>query len=103
MTKLYDVAVVGATGVVGETMLSILAERKFTVRDVYPVASSRSAGSLLPFGDKELVVQYLEKFDLSKVQLGLFSPGASVSAIYAPKSAAAGCLVIDHTPEFSYE
>jgi aspartate-semialdehyde dehydrogenase len=103
MSKLFDVAVVGATGVVGETMLSILAEREFPVRNVYAVASERSAGGLVPYKDKELVVQDLAKFDFSKTQIGLFSPGASVSAIYAPKAAAAGCAVIDNTSQFRYE
>jgi aspartate-semialdehyde dehydrogenase len=97
------VAVVGATGAVGETMLEILAERKFPVGEVYAVASSRSAGSRVKFGDRSLVVQDLAEFDFSKVQIGLFSPGASVSAVYAPKAAAAGCVVIDNTSQFRYD
>lgn len=103
MSKKYDVAVVGATGAVGETMLEILAERKFPVGEVYAVASSRSAGSRVRFGDRSLVVQDLAEFDFSKVQIGLFSPGASVSAVYAPKAAAAGCVVIDNTSQFRYD
>ncbi|AHK78785.1 aspartate-semialdehyde dehydrogenase [Ectothiorhodospira haloalkaliphila] len=103
MSKTYDVAVVGATGAVGETMLSILAERKFPVGQVYAVASSRSAGSRVSFGDRQLVVQDLAEFDFSKVQIGLFSPGASVSKEYAPKAAAAGCVVIDNTSQFRYD
>ncbi|MFZ5620945.1 MAG: aspartate-semialdehyde dehydrogenase [Pseudomonadota bacterium] len=103
MSKKYDVAVVGATGAVGETMLEILAERKFPVGEVYAVASSRSAGSRVKFGDRSLVVQDLAGFDFSKVQIGLFSPGASVSAVYAPKAAAAGCVVIDNTSQFRYD
>jgi len=103
MSKKYDVAVVGATGAVGETMLEILAERKFPVGEVYAVASSRSAGSRVKFGDRSLVVQDLASFDFSKVQIGLFSPGASVSAVYAPKAAAAGCVVIDNTSQFRYD
>ncbi|MEM7469139.1 MAG: aspartate-semialdehyde dehydrogenase [Pseudomonadota bacterium] len=99
----YDVAVVGATGAVGETMLSILAERKFPVGKVYAVASSRSAGSRVPFGTKQLIVEDLESFDFSRVQIGLFSPGASVSAIYAPKAGEAGCVVIDNTSQFRYD
>ncbi|MBI5041933.1 MAG: aspartate-semialdehyde dehydrogenase, partial [Gammaproteobacteria bacterium] len=93
----------GATGAVGETMLEILAERKFPVGEVYAVASSRSAGSRVKFGDRMLVVQDLAEFDFSKVQIGLFSPGASVSAEYAPKAAAAGCVVIDNTSQFRYD
>ncbi len=103
MSKTCDVAVVGATGAVGETMLSILAERKFPVGKVYALASSRSAGKRVEFGDKQLVVQDLETFDFSKVQIGLFSPGASVSAIHAPRAAAAGCIVIDNTSQFRYD
>ncbi|MCG5524122.1 aspartate-semialdehyde dehydrogenase [Ectothiorhodospira haloalkaliphila] len=103
MSKTYDVAVVGATGAVGETMLSILAERKFPVGQVYALASSRSAGSRVSFGDRQLVVQDLAEFDFSKVQIGLFSPGASVSKEYAPKAAAAGCVVIDNTSQFRYD
>jgi len=103
MAKKYDVAVVGATGAVGETMLSILAERNFPVGEVYAVASSRSAGSRIEFKGRYLTVQDLDVFDFSRVQIGLFSPGASVSKIYAPKAAAAGCVVIDNTSEFRYE
>ncbi|MBI5461270.1 MAG: aspartate-semialdehyde dehydrogenase, partial [Gammaproteobacteria bacterium] len=88
---------------VGETMLEILAERKFPVGEVYAVASSRSAGSRVKFGDRMLVVHDLAEFDFSKVQIGLFSPGASVSAVYAPKAAAAGCVVIDNTSQFRYD
>lgn len=103
MPNTYDVAVVGATGAVGETMLSILAERNFPVGKVYPLASERSAGKKVEFGDKLLTVQNLADFDFSQVQIGIFSPGAPVSAIYAPKAAAAGCIVIDNTSQFRYD
>lgn len=103
MTKQIDVAVVGATGAVGETMLDILHKRNFPVGKVYALASERSAGSTLQFGNKSLIVEDLAEFDFSKVQIGLFSPGASVSAIYAPKAAAAGCIVIDNTSQFRYD
>jgi len=103
MSKTYDIAVVGATGAVGETILSILAERNFPVGKLYPLASSRSAGKRVAFGDKQLVVQNLDTFDFSQVQIGLFSPGASVSKIYAPKAAAAGCIVIDNTSQYRYD
>ena len=103
MSKTYDVAVVGATGAVGETMISILEERNFPVGKVYALASERSAGKRIPFKDGSLVVEDLASFDFSKVQIGLFSPGASVSAEYAPKAAAAGCVVIDNTSQFRYE
>ncbi len=88
MSKKYNVAVVGATGAVGETMLAILHQRNFPVGEVYAVASSRSAGSRVAFGDRMLVVQDLDTFDFSKVQIGLFSPGASVSKIHAPRAGA---------------
>ncbi len=103
MSKKVNVAVVGATGAVGETMLSILAERNFPAEEVFAVASSRSAGKRVPFGDRQLVVEDLEQFDFSKVQIGLFSPGASVSKVYAPKAAEAGCVVIDNTSQFRYD
>ncbi len=102
MSKTYDVAVVGATGAVGEQMLSILKQREFPVGKVYALASERSAGSTVKFGNRDLVVEDLATFDFSKVQIGLFSPGASVSAIYAPKAAAVGCVVIDNTSQFRY-
>ena len=103
MSKTFDVAVVGATGVVGESMLEILAERKFPVGKVYALASERSVGKTVAFGNKELKVGDLAEFDFSKVQIGLFSPGASISAIYAPQAAEAGCVVIDNTSQFRYD
>jgi aspartate-semialdehyde dehydrogenase len=103
VTKQVDVAVVGATGAVGEAMLEILHQRKFPVGKVYALASERSAGSTVQFGNKSLIVEDLAEFDFSKVQVGLFSPGASVSEIYAPKAAAAGCVVIDNTSQFRYD
>ncbi len=103
MSKTFNVAVVGATGAVGETMLAILHQRKFPVGEVYAVASSRSAGSRVAFGDRMLVVRDLDSFDFSKVRIGLFSPGATVSKIHAPRAAAAGCVVIDNTSQFRYD
>ncbi len=101
--KKYNIAVVGATGAVGEVMLEILAERNFPVGTVYALASERSAGKRVKFGNKTLVVEDLSKFDFSKVQIGLFSPGGSVSKEYAPIAASQGCVVIDNTSEFRYE
>ncbi len=103
MSKTYDVAVVGATGAVGETMLSILAERNFPVGEVYALASSRSVGKKVEFGDKLLTVQDLAEFDFSRAQIGLFSAGAAISKEYAPRAAAAGCIVIDNTSQFRYD
>ena len=101
--KKYNVAVVGATGMVGRTMLSILEERNFPVDKVYALASSRSVGKRIPFKDSELIVGDLETFDFNLAEIGLFSPGASVSAIYAPKAVDTGCVVIDNTSQFRYE
>jgi aspartate-semialdehyde dehydrogenase len=84
-------------------MLEILHQREFPVGKVYALASERSAGSRVSFGNKSLVVEDLATFDFSKVQVGLFSPGASVSAEYAPKAAAAGCVVVDNTSQFRYD
>jgi len=103
MSKEFDVAVVGATGAVGETMVSILEQRKFPVRNLYPLASSRSAGGKIQFRGKNITVQDLANFDFSQAQIGLFSAGGSVSADFAPKAAAAGCVVIDNTAHFRYD
>jgi aspartate-semialdehyde dehydrogenase len=103
MSRTFDVAVVGATGAVGEVMLEILAERNFPVGKVYPLASERSAGKRVSFKGKHLTVQSLADFDFSKVQIGLFSAGASISKEYAPKAAAAGCVVVDNTSQFRYD
>ncbi len=103
MNKKYDVAVLGATGAVGETMLSILEERKFPVGEIYPLASSRSAGSKVRFNGRDVTVLDVADFDFSKAKIGLFSAGGSVSAEYAPRAAAAGCVVIDNTAHFRYE
>ena len=103
MSKKFNVAVVGATGAVGETMLSILQERDFPVENLYALASSRSAGSTIRFNGKTIVVEDLENFDFKGVDIGLFSPGASVSKIHAPRAVEAGCVVIDNTSEFRYD
>ena len=100
MTKEVDVAVVGATGAVGEAMLEILEQRNFPIRNLYPLASSRSAGTTIRFKGKSLTIEDLAEFDFSKAQIGLFSAGGSVSAEYAPKAAAAGCIVVDNTSHF---
>ena len=103
MTKKYDVAVVGATGVVGEAMLDILAQRRFPVGEIYALASERSLGKTVAYGSRELNVEDLAEFDFSKVQIGLFSAGGALSAEYAPIAAAAGCVVIDNTSHFRYD
>ena len=95
-----NVAVVGATGAVGEAMLSILEQRNFPVNEIFPLASSRSAGKSVVFNGRSLEVGRLDEFDFSTVELGLFSAGGSVSAEYAPKATAAGCIVVDNTSYF---
>ena len=99
----FSVAVVGATGLVGETMIQVLEERNFPVSQLYALASNRSLGKSVSFRGRSIHVLELESFDFSKADIGLFSPGGEVSRIYAPKAAAAGCVVIDNTSEFRYE
>lgn len=96
----YSVAVVGATGAVGETLLNLLHERAFPVRRLHALASSRSAGQRVAFGEQELEVQNLEDFDFDGVDIAFFSAGGSVSAVHAPRAAAAGAAVIDNTSHF---
>ena len=103
MSKKYNVVIVGATGAVGETMLKVLEERDFPLGELYLLASSRSAGNTLMFKDKPLIIEDLATFDFRKAQIGLFSAGAALSAEYAPKAAAAGCVVIDNTSQFRYD
>jgi aspartate-semialdehyde dehydrogenase len=93
----YRVAVVGATGNVGREMLSILAEREFPVSKLHAVASSRSIGTEVAFGDHTLKAESLETFDFRGVDIVLSSPGSKVSAEFAPRAAKAGAIVIDNT------
>jgi aspartate-semialdehyde dehydrogenase len=101
--RTFRVAVVGATGLVGETMIRVLEERKFPVSQLYPLASNRSIGRSVEFNGKEIPVDDLATFDFGNADIGLFSAGAEVSREYAPKAAAAGCVVIDNTSEFRYQ
>jgi aspartate-semialdehyde dehydrogenase len=103
MTRKFNVAVVGATGAVGEAMIEILQEREFPVNNLYPLASARSVGKTVRFQGKTLDVIDLAEFDFSKVQIGLFSAGASVSEEYASKAAQGGCVVVDNTSQFRYD
>ncbi len=103
MSRQFNVAVVGATGAVGEVMLSILAERKFPVGELVALASARSAGSMVQFGDREIVVQDLATFDPKGIDIALFSAGGATSKDYAPKFAAAGAVVIDNSSTFRYD
>ncbi len=103
MADFYNVAVVGATGAVGEAMLDILARREFPVADIFPLASSRSEGTSVIFNGRERKVGNLADFDFGGVDIGLFSAGASVSAEFAPIAVQAGCVVIDNTSQFRYD
>jgi aspartate-semialdehyde dehydrogenase len=97
----YKVAVVGATGNVGREILSTLAEREFPATEVVPLASSRSTGIEVSYGEDDILkVRDLDGFDFKGCDIALFSPGAKVSAIHAPRAAAAGCVVIDNTSQF---
>jgi aspartate-semialdehyde dehydrogenase len=99
----YNVAVVGATGAVGEAMIEILAERRFPVDELFLLASERSEGKAVRFRGREIRVQRLDRFDFSRARIGLFSAGGPLSADFAPKAAAAGCVVIDNTSHFRYD
>jgi aspartate-semialdehyde dehydrogenase len=97
----YKVAVIGATGNVGREILNILWDRKFPVSKVYALASSRSVGRKVSFGEDEILqVQDLETFDFKGVDFALSSPGAKISAVHSPRAAAVGCIVIDNTSHF---
>src|SRR5687767_2511117 len=99
----YKVAVVGATGNVGREMLSILAEREFPADEVVALASRRSLGTEVSFGDKTLTVKALDHYDFSDVDICLMSAGGSVSKEWSPKIAAAGAVVIDNSSAWRYD
>jgi aspartate-semialdehyde dehydrogenase len=103
MSKTWNVAVVGATGLVGGTMLSILEQRDFPVGEIYPLASARSVGKKIRFKGRDVAVQDLETFDFAQAQIGLFSAGASVSKVHAVRAGKAGCVVVDNTSQFRYQ
>ena len=103
MSKRWNLAVLGATGLVGEMMLTVLEERKFPVQELFPLASERSLGKTVQFHGRAVPVIDAASFDFSRVQLGLFSAGGEVSAVYAPRAAAAGCVIIDNTSQFRYQ
>ena len=98
--KSVNVAIAGASGAVGEALIDILQERKFPVGELALLASSRSEGKRIQFNGKSVQIRRLDEFDFSNTQIGLFSAGGSVSAEFAPKAAAQGCIVIDNTSHF---
>lgn len=103
MAQKFDICVLGATGLVGKTIMEILEERDFPVNKLYPLASSRSAGEFIEFNGESIEVLDADTFDFSQAQIGFFSAGGSTSAKYAPIAGEAGCIVIDNTSEFRYE
>ncbi|MDN2480641.1 aspartate-semialdehyde dehydrogenase [Vibrio astriarenae] len=103
MSQQFNVAVLGATGAVGETILEVLQERKFPVGDIFLLASERSAGKSYRFNGKSVIVQNVEEFDWSQAHIGLFSAGGDLSEKWAPIAADAGVVVIDNTSHFRYE
>ncbi len=103
MSEGFDIAIAGATGAVGEALVEILEERKFPVRTLHLLASERSEGKRIQFRGSSIMVKRLDQFDFNQVQIGLFSAGGDLSAEFAPKAAAAGCVVIDNTSKFRYD
>jgi aspartate-semialdehyde dehydrogenase len=103
MSRQWNVAVVGATGLVGDTMVHVLEERSFPVAELFALASNRSLGKSVSFRGRSIPVDDVATFDFARAQIALFSAGAEVSREYAPKAAAAGCIVIDNTSEFRYD
>ena len=103
MSQAFNVAVLGATGLVGQTMIELLEQRKFPVAELFPLASSRSAGGTITFKGEDIEVLDAESFDWTQVQFAFFSAGGSVSEKYAPLAADGGCVVIDNTSQFRYE
>ncbi|RUO25203.1 aspartate-semialdehyde dehydrogenase [Aliidiomarina minuta] len=103
MSLSVNVAVLGASGLVGKQIIECLEERKFPVSKLIPLASSRSAGSEVDFRGESLTVEDVEHFDWSTVDIAFFSAGGSVSEKYAPLAAEAGCVVIDNTSHFRYD
>ena len=98
--KTVNVAIAGASGAVGEALVEILQERQFPVGELALLASERSAGKRIQFNGKSVQIQRLDEFDFSNTQIGLFSAGGSISAEFAPKAAAQGCIVVDNTSHF---
>ena len=103
MAKTFDVAVVGATGAVGQEMIKVLAQRSFPVGRLFALASARSLGKTVDFNGEALDVGDLAAFDFSQTTIALFSAGGSVSAEFAPKAAKAGCIVVDNSSQFRYD
>ena len=100
--KTYNIAIVGATGIVGESLLDILYSRKFPIENIVPLASKRSAGSQVKFGNDLIDVIALDDYDFKGIDIAFFSAGSGVSKIFAPIAAQSGAVIIDNTSEFRY-
>ncbi len=103
MSRQANVAVIGATGLVGRTMIDILAQRKFPVAKLRVLASERSAGERIDFGTRKVRVEVLDKFDFSGIDIALFTAGSGVSRVHVPRAVEAGAVVIDNTSAFRYD
>lgn len=103
MSKKFNLAIVGATGFVGQAVLSVLQQRKFPINKLYLLASERSSGEVMEFYDQALQVSNLVEFDFKQADIAIFTAGSVVSAEYVPKATQNGCLVIDNTPYFRYD
>ncbi|HLQ09462.1 MAG TPA: aspartate-semialdehyde dehydrogenase [Steroidobacteraceae bacterium] len=103
MDRQFRVAVIGATGLVGETLITVLEERNFPVSELHALASDRSLGRSVSFRGRRYPVQELAEFEFAHCDFALFCAGAQVSREYVPRAVAAGCLVIDNTSEFRYQ
>ncbi len=97
MAQKFDVCVLGATGLVGKTIMEILEQRDFPINKLYPLASARSAGEFIEFNGESIEVLDADNFDFSLAQIGFFSAGGATSAKFAPIAGEAGCIVIDNT------
>ncbi|TKB53922.1 aspartate-semialdehyde dehydrogenase [Ferrimonas aestuarii] len=100
MAQAFNVAILGASGAVGESLIEILEARNFPVNEIFPLASAKSAGNTVSFKGKNVRIQNVEEFDWSTVEIAFFSAGGSVSEKWAPIAADAGCVVIDNTSHF---
>jgi aspartate-semialdehyde dehydrogenase len=101
--KTFNIAIAGATGAVGEALLAILKQRAFPIGELVPLASARSAGGQVSYGNREITVRDLATFDFKGIDIAFFSAGGAVSREHAPRAAAAGAVVIDNTAEFRYQ
>ena len=103
MTRAFRVAMVGASGVVGETLIRVLEERSFPVAELFALASERSIGKKVRFGGSDVAIDDLAGFDFRRAEIAFFSAGAAVSREHVPRAVAAGCIVIDNTSQFRLE